>query len=327
MASPGFSEIVTTTLKNRKGEITDQTLKGNALLLRLMKKGKVKPKDGGESIVKEIAYQENSTFKRYSGYETLNIAPSDVLSAAEYAWKQAAVAISMSGLEQLQNSGKNKLLDLIEERISNAEITFKNNIAADVYSNGTADGGKQIGGLQLLVADTPTSGTVGGIDRSVWAFWQNIYYSGTSNGGAAVSAANIQRYLRQVMYQTKGTGNDGPDLIVMDNNYYDFLIESYAAISRITDKASSDLVDAGFQAIKFMGADAVLDGGFGGNCPSNHAYVLNTNYIEFNPHRDRYFVPLGGNRESVDQDAFVKLLAFAGNMTLSCAKAQGVLKA
>lgn len=326
MASPNLSEIVTTTLKSRKKEVTDQVMKNNALLYRLMKKGKVKPKDGGESLVRELAFQENGTYVRFSGYEQLNITPSEVLTAAEYAWKQAAVAISWSGEEERKNSGSNKILDLIEERMANAEITMKNNVASDCYSNGTADGGKQIGGLQLLVADTPTSGTVGGIDRGSWTFWRNYYFSGTSNGGAAVSAANIQRYLRQIMFNVS-RGNDKPDLVIMDNNYYDFLVESLSSISVITQRESSDMVDAGFQAIKFMGADVVLDGGFGGACPANHAYVLNTNYIEFNPHKDLYFDPIGGKRESIDQDATVKLIGLMANLTMSCALAQGVLKA
>jgi hypothetical protein len=92
----------------------------------------------------------------------LNIAPSDVFTAAQYPIAQAAVAVSINGLEMLQNSGKEKMIDLLESRIGNAERTFQNNLSNDAYSNGTADGGKQVGGLQLLVADTPTSGTIGG---------------------------------------------------------------------------------------------------------------------------------------------------------------------
>jgi hypothetical protein len=105
---------------------------------------------------------ENGTYKRYSGYDTLNITPSDVFTAAQYPIAQAAVAVSISGLEMLQNSGKEKMIDLLESRINNAERTMRNNMSNDCYSDGTADGGKQIGGLQLLVANVNNSGTVGG---------------------------------------------------------------------------------------------------------------------------------------------------------------------
>ena len=97
MASPNLSEIVTTTLRNRSGKLADNVTNNNALLARLNKKGNVKPVDGGRSIVQELDYQENGTFKRYSGYETLDISPSEVFSAAEFDWKQGAVSVSISG--------------------------------------------------------------------------------------------------------------------------------------------------------------------------------------------------------------------------------------
>lgn len=77
-----------------------------------------------------------STYKRYSGYDVLNISPSDVFTAAQYSIAQAAVAVSISGLEMLQNAGKEKMIDLLESRIGNAERTMQNNISNDCYSNG-----------------------------------------------------------------------------------------------------------------------------------------------------------------------------------------------
>ena len=322
MATPNWSEIMTTTLESRTKKLADNVTKNNAILNRLNKRGKVKPVSGGRVIAQELNYAENSTYKRYSGYETLNISPSEVFTAAEFDWKQAAVAISISGLEQLQNSGPEAMIDLLESRIENAEQTMQNNLSADFYSDGTADGGKQIGGLQLLVADTPTSGTVGGINRASWAFWRNQSYDATTDGGAAVTAANITKYMN-TLYLRCSRGNDHPDLIIADNNYYQAYWESLQAIQRVT---SSDMAEAGFQALKFMNSDVVFDGGYGGAAPSNHMYFLNTNYIFWRPHRDRNMVPLNPDRFAVNQDAMVKLIAVAGNMTMSNAFLQGVLK-
>src|SRR5262249_21780777 len=39
-----------------------------------------------------------TTYKRYSGYDILNISPSDVFTAAQYPIAQAAVAVSISGI-------------------------------------------------------------------------------------------------------------------------------------------------------------------------------------------------------------------------------------
>lgn len=322
MASPGLSELVTTTLRNRSAEIADNVTDNNPLLMRLKARGKVKPVSGGRTIVEPLTYAENSTFKRYSGYETLDIQPSDVITAAEFEYKQAAVAVSISGLEMLQNSGKEAILDLLETRIENAIATMTNNIGSDIYSDGTADGGKQIGGLQLLIADVPTSGTVGGIDRSAYTFWRNY----ANVAGTAASSSNIKSRMNTAMTSLV-RNTDSPDLIVADTNYYNFYLESLQDIQRIT---SEDMAGAGFTALKYFGAgkaaDVVLGGGVGGGCPANTMYFINTRYLKFRPHSARNMVPLeNADRFAVNQDAMVKLVGFAGNLTMNNASLQGVL--
>ncbi len=323
MASPNLSEIVTTTLRNRTKMLADNVTNNTALLARLKSRDKVKPFSGGRIITQELEYAENSTYQRYSGYENLNISPSDVFSAAEFDIKQSSVAVTISGLEQLQNTGPDQMIDLLESRISNAEKSMINNTSADCYSDGTADGGKQIGGLQSLVADTPTSGTVGGINRATWSFWQNVSFDASSDGGAAASSSNIQNYMNRTWVQLC-RNQDKPDLIVADNNYWTHYLESLQAIQRITSVSEGE---AGFSTLKYMSADVVLDGGFSGDAPTDHMYFLNCDYICYRPHRDRNMVVQEGDRIPTNQDAIVKMLFFAGNMTLSNASLQGVLKA
>jgi len=320
MASPNLSEIVTTTLRNRSGKLADNVSENNALLMRIKERGNRKPISGGRTIVQELEYAENGTYRRYSGYETLNISPSDVFTAAEFEIKQAAVAISMSGLEMLQNSGKEQVIDLLESRIKNAERTFMNNLAADVYSDGTADGGKQIGGLQLLIADDPTTGTVGGISRASWSFWQS-QVADFSVLSLTANSTNMPTLMNR-LYLACSRGTDHPDLIVADDTYFRLYWESLQAIQRITN---DKMAAKGFQTLKFMGADVVFDGGIGGACPENHMYFLNTNYLHYRPHRDRDMVPLDPDRFATNQDAMVKLIGWAGNMTLSNAQLQGVI--
>lgn len=322
MASPNLDEIVTTTLRNRSKKLADNVTNNNALLMRLKQRGNRKAVSGGRVITQELEYAENSTYKRYSGYETLDISPSDVFSAAEFDWKQVAVAVSISGLEQLKNSGKEQMIDLLESRIKNAERTFMNNMSTDIYSDGTADGGKQVGGLQLLIADDPTTGTVGGINRANHSFWRNQIYD-FSDEGVTASATTIQTAMNTLYLQTC-RGGDKTDLIVADNNYFRFYWESLQANQRFTN---DKLASAGFDNLKFMGADVVFDGGQGGACPANHMYFINSDYIFNRPHRDRDMVPLDPDRFAVNQDAMVKLIGWAGNMTTSNASLQGVILA
>ena len=321
MASPNLSEIVTTTLRERSGKLADNVTENTALLYKMKERGKVRPFSGGRTIVEEISYAENGTYKRYQGYETLDISPSDVITAAEFEIKQAAVAVSISGLETLQNSGKNAIIDLFESRIQNAEDTMMNNISADIYSDGTADGGKQIGGLQSLVADAGT-GTVGGINSSTYSFWQNAIYD-FSVESVTPSSSTIQTAMNTLYLRTK-RNSDVPDLWVADDTYFQYYWASLQNIQRITN---DKMAAAGFQNLEFMGAPVVPDGGVGGDAPSAHMYGLNCKYLHYRPHKDRNFVPIGGERFSTNQDAIVKLIGWAGNMTVSNRSLQGVIVA
>ncbi len=261
-----------------------------------------------------VTTSENATFKYYSGYETLDISPSDVMSAAEYPWKQAAVVVTASGLEvDVQNSGKEAVINLLEKRISIAMKTMANNISTGIYSDGTGTSSKQITGLQAQVAKVPTSGTVGGIDRSVWTFWQNQ----TLQDGT-MSTSTLLPKMNQLWLMCS-RGNDRPDLITADDGAFAVFWGCLQAIQRITSDTDAK---AGFSTLAYNTASVIYDGDSGHY--DNSMYFLNTDYIYFRPHSDRNFVPLE-RRGAVNQDAFVVPIVFAGNLTMSNASLQGIL--
>src|SRR6185369_9130233 len=250
MAFPNLSEIVTTTLRNRTGELADNMSRNNAALLRLSRRGNIKTFSGGRTIVQELNYADNQTFQWYSGYQSLNISPSQVFTAAEYPIRQAAVAVSISGLEELQNSGEEAIIDLLESRINNAEDTFMNGLSQGIYGDGTVS--NSVGGLQLLVASTPTSGVVGGIDRAAWSFWQNQSWSAATNGLTTLSSATILQQMDALWVQLI-CGRDAPDLIVADNVTYRYYLNALQAIQRIQQESSAaDMAEAGFQSLKYI---------------------------------------------------------------------------
>ena len=327
MASPNLSDIISTTIQSRSGVLADSVTKNNALLAKLKERGNVKPFSGGNVILQELMYNDASTQNAgsYSGYDVIDITPNSPISAAQFDMKQYAAAVSISGFEMLQNSGKEQIIDMLEGRIQVAEAQLMNQISAGVYSDGTGNGGKDITGLAAAVSITPTSGTYGGINRATWSFWQNVKFDATTDGSAAATSANIQSYMNRVAIQLV-RGTDRPDMIVAGNDYYRFYLESLQSIQRITSESSAA---AGFTSLKYMGAglncDVYLDGGIGGSLATDRMYFLNTKYIFLRPHRDRNFVPIGGDRQSVNQDAIVKLIGWAGNLTCSGAQFNGVL--
>lgn len=317
MAFPNISDIVATTIMSRTKKIADNVTDNNVLLKKLSLKGKIKPFSGGNKILQELSFAENSNSGWYSGYDLLPVGVSDVLSAAEFDIKQAAVPVVISGLEMLQNSGREKMIDLLEARMSVAESTLSNLICEGLYSDGTANGGKEITGLDLAVPVDPTTGTYGGIDRATWTFWRSVASTGT-----VLTAANIQQQMNSVWAQLV-RGKDMPDLIVMDNTAWEIYVASLQSQQRFQQAEVGDL---GFPTLKYQGTDVCLDGGIGGNASAGTIYFLNCDYLHYRPHRNRNMVPLSPNkRYATNQDAEVQTLAWAGNLTSSGSRYQGRL--
>lgn len=220
----------------------------------------------------------------------------------------------------IQNAGKEQVIDLIESRMDVAESSLENLISTGIYSDGTGSGGKQVTGLQSIVANSPATGTVGGINRANYAFWRNQTFDFSVDAGASASTTNIQVGFNTLWAECT-RGRDTPDLIIVDNVFWGFYLASLQTNQRFAGDA--EMAALGFTTIKYMNADVVLDGGIGGDAPTNHAYFLNSDYIFFRPHRERNFVALD-ERMSTNQDAVVRLIAWAGNMTASGCQFQGV---
>ena len=325
MASPNtvFTEMVSTTLNQHRKDVADNISKGNALLSRLMSKGRYETIDGGDKIIEPLDYAENSSYQRYSGYENLNITPSSTISAAGYDWKQCSVHITASGLELRQNAGKNQLIRLADARINNALRTFRNKLSEDIYSDGSADGGKQINGLQSIVSDDG-KGTVGGIKADDHAFWQNKVQSAAAplGGGDAVEVSKESiKKLMNPLYLDLCRGNNRPDLIVSSNDYFNMYWESLQDLQRYADDTGAT---AGFQSLKYVTADVIHDGGSG--IPDGHMYFLNTEFLKLCVHNDANMTQMD-NKSVTNQDSIVIPILWMGNLVCSNRSLQGVLKA
>ncbi len=322
-ANPNYSAILATTIENRSRKIADNVTNNNAVLAQLKKKGRIKTFSGGSKILQELSFAENVNGGWYSGYDILPVGAADVISAAEYNIKQAAVPVIISGLEQLQNAGKEQMIDLMESRLEVAESTMANIVSAGLYSDGTGAGGKELDGLDAALPLDPTASPYGGIDGNVFAFWQNAAMDKT-----AADLATIQEQFN-LMWAQLVRGSDRPDLIMTDATAWGAYINSLQTQQRFSN---TDTADAGFMTVKFMDADVVLDGGLyfpsdasgGIGAPAATAFFLNTDYIHYRPHANRNMVPLSPNRRySTNQDAEVAILAFAGNLTCSGRGLQG----
>ena len=321
MASPNaaFTQALVTATEGYSGEIADNVTKTNALLTKINKKGN-KVTAIGVDIVQEIEYTENGTLGYYSGFETFDISPGEILTAARFTYKQASGAVTISGLEEIQNAGKEQIHNLLKVKLKNLDKSAKNWMAREIYSDGTGTNGKQIGGLALLVPDI-VGNTVGGINSTTYAWWQNQVWSflaksGVANGTAPTGPQMLHAMNMQFKLLTRGT--DKPDIMVSDLNYYVTYEEQLQPQQRFTN---DEMGSAGFTNLVFAGNVPLV---YDDVCPANHMYLLNTDYLFLRPAKGREWKPLG-EKSAVNQDALVMPVVWAGNMTCSNRHLQGVI--
>lgn len=319
--SPGYNELVTTTLFNQGPAIIDQIMNNLPFYYWMKENGKLKAKSGGYELRVPLYWDDNGTVKWYSGYEVLDTTPQDVITAAKYPWKQLSGSVTISGLEKRQNSGKEAMFDLVESRMENLKNSMMNVMEAGLFSDGTGSGGKQMDGLDAAIPTNVSSGIYGGINRASFSIWRPTARQ-SSAFGVVRSAATIKGEYDAVITPLS-RNKDKIDLILSNDTDFNYLLSATQAIQQI---ASSKMAEVGFDAIKYRGAEVVNCGGLGGAITSTKNFLLNSKYFELHYHKDCNFVPLDPEtRSPVNQDATVKLVAWMGNLVCSGQKFHGVL--
>ncbi len=323
MPSPNssFTELLSLTVQELEDELFDQILVKNATTACLKEHGMVVPKDGGPSIVIPIEYAENGSYQRYSGRQTLNTTSNDTFTAFQYDWKQIAINIQAHGREILQNMGPSQNRDLLKSRVKNAKNSFENNFNEDLLSDGTADSGLQVGGFQLLIADDPTTGTVGGVSRSSYTFARNQRYRATTDGGAALTASNIVTYMDALDLSIQAYRGK-TKLILADDATFALYEAAVHPLQRL-NQPDGTLAKLGFNTYRYKNAEVTYEPTLAG-MPSSTMYFIDPEVVELNPHSSRNLARLP-KRESFNQDAQIEYLAWMGNLTCKNFRRLGVL--
>lgn len=317
MASPNstFTELVTTTMRHHKKKVVDNVTKNNALLSLMKERGNIKTDAaGGYEIAIPLSYAENSTYQRYSGYDTLNIGASDVLSAAKYDWAQVALHVTASGREVKINNSQERMINLVKSRVDVAMATAANNMSIDIYSDGALT--NQIAGLANIIQNDGT-GTVGGIVSGTYTFWKNKFTEVTGTGAtfATLKAAMNAEWL----LQTRGA--DKPDLIVMSHDFYALYEGGLQDLQRYAD---AKMASAGFEALKYKSASVIFDDNSNFGTTAEKAYFLNTKYLYLMEHPEARWTE-DDEKVPVNQDAVVVPIYWMGAMCTSNRSLQGVV--
>lgn len=315
-----LQEKFSLALEDRSRGYQDLVSNANVVLAVIKGRGGWKT-FSGPTIRERLLFAESGTYTRYSGYQFLNPKPAELINDAEFTPKLGAVSVTLSNEEIMLNSGDGQLIDLLETHIAAAEQELQDRFVEDIHSDGTADGGKQIGGLQLAIPTTDDSGTYGGISRADNAIWRTTTYDvsdGDIPGVASITKDTIKESFDHIVID-RSRGKKGPDLILADSTHYKLYMQALEDHQRLTDPKSRT-GKLGFPSLAYVGAgkqiDIVLEGGIGSAMPSGTTYFIDSSALKFRYHPDRDFSKFGGKQTPVNQDAIVQHIGFFGELTM-----------
>lgn len=254
--------------------------------------------DGGRRIDVTLDYLVNPSFKSVSDMEQLDTTRVDTVDAASFDWREHAGAVVWSERELFMCSGEGAKFDLLANKIANAVNSHKEDISLALVGNGTGNSGKNINGLQNLIADSPGSGSPGGISRTDFSWWRNQQMSGAKTSTAF---DNLRGQMRNIYNAcSKGYSGNHPKVVVSGlapfAGYEGLLI----ANERFTDKKSGD---GGFKntTLKFKGADI----GYDERIDNGRMYFLNPDGLKLVVGKG-HFLKQGKEIESINSNTHVK---------------------
>lgn len=256
---------------------TDNVFTSQAFLYLLKDGGYLEYADGGRLFEFTLEYAINSTFRSVSEMEGLDTTRPDVFDAARYEQKIFAGTVVFSKLEELRNAVANRKIDVIKGKLKNGTNSAMQGLNQMCLGDGTGNGGKDMDGVQKTISTTPTTGTVGGVNAAVWAFWRNRQTSGAKTSTAY---DNVEAAYRSIHNQCSLGGTDKkPTGLFSDRTsfegYNSLLVDIERLVKDSGGEADADL-DWLNDAIAYKGIPYVYDE----DAPSGNAYFVNKNFMK-----------------------------------------------
>src|SRR4029077_10264457 len=308
-----YQQILSMALEDRSSSYQDLVSNNNALLAVMRRKGLWQTYSGPK--IRQTLQVSKQVAQWYSGYDQLLNPALDLFNDAYFDPKMVVVPVVLSMQEILNNEGKAQLMDVYDSYISAAERALEDAMDVALYSDGTANGGKQLTGLATAIPIVNTSGIYGGIDRAN-VIWQTKTFDAHTMSaalGTQVTSTTIRPMLNYVMTK-QSRGKDYADLLIMSPEHYAAYDAATVAIQRQQNETS--LGKLGFSALEYIGggkrAEIVLDGGIGSNMPANTTFVLNTDSLRLRYHPNRNFDKLfdGEGMMPIDKDAIAQFIGW-----------------
>ena len=277
------------------------------LLDMLQAKGNIKARmPVGRYFEIPIGYAKADQNQKWFGKgETFDEGTKELWTNLQYVPKNLGDSIVRFWDDERRNKGKAQIFNYVEQLITNHKMTLEETLQNALWAASPAD--KAITSLPVLFPNDPTTGTIGGIDRSKNIYLRNQTVNYDSNFGTV--ADDLLPAMTQ-MYHTcskmKGKGRNSPDIIITTQALYEEYEDQARNLGQIQlgSNNGTQRADLGFGGLTFKGAELYWDP----DCPDTTMYFLNSDTLEFAYDPDAYMTMTEWKKKHNSLDRYAQIV-------------------
>ena len=264
-----LDNLYTTTWQNMKESLTDQIFDATPFWFWLKAHGGLESVSGGRYITEPLRYAKSDKVKFIGKGGTVSLGDYEFATIANYEWRYLVDSIVRFMVDEQKNRGRNRIINLMQSKLDNSKDSLIDQIETTLFA---AQSGLAFNGLQDIVADDPTTGTLGGIiGDSTNTWWRNKTKDMVGSSFAINGQAEMRTILNDAGNNIRG---DSPNIILSGQTPYERYEDSVQEQKRIVNKKMGD---AGFTNIEFKGIPMVWSPA----CANTRIYFLNTKFLKF----------------------------------------------
>jgi hypothetical protein len=274
MAAPQNGQRIATAWENYVGtEPEDNIHETYWLVDKMQKNGGTKGVDGGRSVNAMLEYALNPNVAWQGETDTVATAVPDIIDEAVFSWKILGASVAHTEFEKAINQGGGTKTGLLAAKMENMNGSIDNALNAMLFG---AASGNIPGGLTDIVAASPATGTIGGINRANFTFWRNVQVTGTKTTTAYDN-------LRSTTFQAYNSASAGmlgkrPKFAVTTQTVFQGYASLLVANERYVRESASDKGISGFSPGSLMNIDMEMN--YDADCGSGLLYLLNFEFFK-----------------------------------------------
>lgn len=248
----------------------DNVFARHYLLEKLRENGSFE-KQNGRLFKHTLEYALNSSVKFMGEYDSLDVTAQTTFDECQYTPKNIGGMVPMSEFEKAITANGAGKFDLMAAKLDNLKNTIEETVNTSFFSDGTGSAGLEFGGLQLLVSSSPSTGTVGAINRATFSFWRNQQTSGAKTTTAFDNLKSTWTSIYNLC--SNGIGKENPTFAVTTQTVFQGFESLLTTQERYDRKGVGDKGISGFKGQSIQFKDIPV--GYDPACPSGVAYMLN----------------------------------------------------